>query len=583
MGELRKNFITKQLKLKKMKNLLLTAIATVGFALISNGQTVPNNVPTNGLIGWYPFDGNANDESTNGNNGIINGATLTADRFGDNEKAYEFNGPDTFITLPNDFFNGTQNGLYSINLWAKHNSTNKNSVLFYKGGSWKESSINLLSNGKIHYGYKESNTNSTIQILESNTVLDSNKWYNICITAANGEVKLYINGILESQLQTNYVVDWSTSINTSCAGVGTHFGKNYNNCSTNNGNYGIIDDFGIWNRSLTQEEISDLYNGNETVCVPEYIPTNGLIGFWPFCGNANDESGNNLDGTIIGSTELTNDRFDQTNSAYDFDYANASFGQQNDEIYIPYDDILNVNNITASVWVYPRQYFWSGDSGTANTVVLTRWENGTSNPSGTAWRIVYDSSSVLGAISNGTSSRVAEDNNPLTLNNWNHIVMTYNSESIKLYINGVLKATTTSPGVMNTASTSGISIGEAAQYNGYWHPTDGIIDDIGIWDRALTAQEITNLYNGTSLTTTELYENDLFEMYPNPVKNYLNLKTKSNLIGSKYIFYNSLGAIVLSGKIKSELNLIDMNYLSEGLYFLKIENNYHITYKIIKN
>ena len=317
--------------------------------------------------------------------------------------------------------------------------------------------------------------------------------------------------------------------------------------------------------------------------MPEYIPTNGLIGFWPFCGNANDESGNNLDGTIIGSTELTNDRFDQTNSAYDFDYANASFGQQNDEIYIPYDDILNVNNITASVWVYPRQYFWSGDSGTANTVVLTRWENGTSNPSGTAWRIVYDSSSVLGAISNGTSSRVAEDNNPLTLNNWNHIVMTYNSESIKLYINGVLKATTTSPGVMNTASTSGISIGEAAQYNGYWHPTDGIIDDIGIWDRALTAQEITNLYNGTSLTTKELYENDLFEMYPNPVKNYLNLKTKSNLIGSKYIFYNSLGAIVLSGKIKSELNLIDMNYLSEGLYFLKIENNYHITYKIIKN
>ena len=211
-----------------MKKKSLITLIIVGFINVLNAQ-VPSYVPAEGLVGYWPFNGNANDETGNGNNGIIYDVTLTSDRFGNDEKAYDYNGSDTFITLPNDFFNGTQNGLYSINLWVKHNSTNKNSVLFYKGGSWKESSINLLSNGKIHYGYKESNTNSTIQILESNTVLDSNKWYNICITAANGEVKLYINGILESQLQTNYVVDWSTSINTSCAGVSTHFGKNYNN------------------------------------------------------------------------------------------------------------------------------------------------------------------------------------------------------------------------------------------------------------------------------------------------------------------------------------------------------------------
>ena len=51
----------------KKKNLLMTAVAIIGFATITFGQTVPSNVPTTGLVGWWPFTGNANDESGNGN------------------------------------------------------------------------------------------------------------------------------------------------------------------------------------------------------------------------------------------------------------------------------------------------------------------------------------------------------------------------------------------------------------------------------------------------------------------------------------------------------------------------------------
>ena len=49
-------------------------------------------IPTNGLVAWYPFNGNAKDESDNENNGIVNGATLTTDRFKENTKAYSFTG-----------------------------------------------------------------------------------------------------------------------------------------------------------------------------------------------------------------------------------------------------------------------------------------------------------------------------------------------------------------------------------------------------------------------------------------------------------------------------------------------------------
>ena len=62
---------------------------------------VPSYVDTNGLVGWWPFDGDANDYSGNGNNGIVHGATLTTDRFGNARSAYDFDGLDDWIEVPN--------------------------------------------------------------------------------------------------------------------------------------------------------------------------------------------------------------------------------------------------------------------------------------------------------------------------------------------------------------------------------------------------------------------------------------------------------------------------------------------------
>tara|TARA_B100000902_G_C26670287_1_gene602721 strand:- start:79 stop:306 length:228 start_codon:yes stop_codon:yes gene_type:complete len=72
-----------------MKQLLLLPLLFI--TVISFGQ-VPNYVPTNGLVGYWPFNGNANDESVNTNNGTVNGATLTTDRFGNANSAYDFDG-----------------------------------------------------------------------------------------------------------------------------------------------------------------------------------------------------------------------------------------------------------------------------------------------------------------------------------------------------------------------------------------------------------------------------------------------------------------------------------------------------------
>ena len=80
-----------------MRKIILFLALVVVLTTQSLFAQVPSYVPTNGLVGYWPFNGNANDESGNGNNGIVTGATLTSDRFGNANSAYSFDGLDDFI------------------------------------------------------------------------------------------------------------------------------------------------------------------------------------------------------------------------------------------------------------------------------------------------------------------------------------------------------------------------------------------------------------------------------------------------------------------------------------------------------
>lgn len=108
-----------------MKNAMLLLVAIfIGMSVMSQ---VPSYVPTNGLVGYWPFNGNANDESGNGNNGVVNGATLTSDRFGNVGKAYSFDGLSNFIEVANNSsLQNTQafsiSAWFYINQWQLNNS-----------------------------------------------------------------------------------------------------------------------------------------------------------------------------------------------------------------------------------------------------------------------------------------------------------------------------------------------------------------------------------------------------------------------------------------------------------------------------
>jgi hypothetical protein len=250
----------------KKKNLLMTAIAILGLATITYGQTVPSYIPTSGLVGWWPFNGNANDESGNGNNGTVNGGVSgTSDRFGNSNSAFYFNGTDGYISITS--LNNLPYTPITYSAWVIVSSyfpnsfghkfrtvIGRNTAFVCDGGAigfWADNAVNSGLNDNTFLMWRGCGTSGTIPNSDSIPIL--NTWIHIAYTQQlNGDWKWYHNGTLtnsgnftDSQNDFNYFQIGGCNNNSQ----GSNFWDNK------------LDDIALWNRALTQQEISDLYNG----------------------------------------------------------------------------------------------------------------------------------------------------------------------------------------------------------------------------------------------------------------------------------------------------------------------------------
>ena len=106
------------LLLNNMGTRLSALLLIAGLGLTINGYSQP--FLTNGLVAYYPFNGNANDATGHGNDGTVVGATLAADRFGTPNRAYSFNGANSMILLPDTLF-GATDAAWTISVWITTN------------------------------------------------------------------------------------------------------------------------------------------------------------------------------------------------------------------------------------------------------------------------------------------------------------------------------------------------------------------------------------------------------------------------------------------------------------------------------
>jgi len=254
-----------------MKSLLLSVIAIVFLTIFSFAQNTPTYVPTNGLVGWWPFNGNANDESGNGNNGTVNGATLTTDRFGNTNTSYYFNGANSnFIEIPSSASLNSTNSNFSWSFWIKFSSIsndgwNSNPGVISKtqngttcnGATLIEGGGRLAAQNLMNCG-----TNLINNGVGTNQITADNIWHHVVMTLRNGDsTKTYIDGVFQ---QSNIVdITYSIYSNTPIR-IGRPTDPYWKSFT------GIIDDIAIYNRALTQEEITQLYTACSTPFTSEF-------------------------------------------------------------------------------------------------------------------------------------------------------------------------------------------------------------------------------------------------------------------------------------------------------------------------
>lgn len=477
---------------KVLTNTQLANMTSTGVNSIAKSVVPQTNIKSTngtGLVGWWKFDEGTGTKVTDGsglgNTGVINGtASWVQGKIG---KALSFNTTNYVIASSSRPFVG--NNDYTESAWFKTTMTygvGTDAPIIWFGGN---SSSNVASLG-IKNNVLESLHYADDQAFTFAPAL--NTWYHAVVvyTASNKQVSLYVNGVFQQTLTHTNNLNLSSS--GTAVGGDTVGDRKFS---------GTIDDARIYNRALSPAEITALYKSTAVVM---NAPTNtsltsGLVGLWSFDGkdmnwgtnSALDRSGSGNNGTLVNMSTSTSPVAGKIGQGLKFDgsitqYVNAG---------TPSSINFGSGAFSIGLWIKaPTQlttYPAVIEKGTGDFTSCPGTHNG--------W--------YLGKVGNNTYDFRLSDNSTTCFDHvnfgnfenlgWTHLVVTVDSGSatspkIKAYKNGVL-FDTVSRTYLGSLDTARNLIFGSWQFAGTFFK--GSLDDTRIYNRALSATEVKNLYN----------------------------------------------------------------------------------------
>ena len=234
---------------------------------------------TNDLVAHYSFNGNADDQSGNNFHGYAIGATLTTDRFGNSNYAYQFDGVDDYIICNSILDISTQSSI-TISAWFYPQQINNNNILSGIGFGKKTTGalvmrVRMQSDNRFQSHHASALEKSAIG-MKADSLFSYNNWYHLVAIYSDNDVQLYVNNVLQSS-PTGPGNTLSTIPSNSIFRIGQAFHDN--NMETFY--FGKIDDIRIYNRTLSLVEIDSLYiEANPTLGI-NYLDIKPSVEIYP--------------------------------------------------------------------------------------------------------------------------------------------------------------------------------------------------------------------------------------------------------------------------------------------------------------
>ena len=463
-----------------------------------------------GLVAYYPFDGNVNDMSGNGNNGTVYGATLVPDKFGYQNSAYSFDGIDDHIRVNYDY---PVTYIYN-SLWFKVNSLPSGdliSVSAYGAGSPETRDAHYFviidATGTVNFRVRATSPSTTWLTLQSNTKIEVNKWYHLFLVFSNNDkYEIWINGKLDTQNNSHGYGDLGKDTRVPpLLTIGTSF---EDGDPTLHAFYGVIDNVRIYNRLLSETEINQLYNESATdtdgdgiidtldncptVPNPDQADSDGtpaskFVSYWKFDEGSGTTAGDSVStnlGTLVNGPTWTTGKSGKS----------VSFDGVDDYVDCGHSAGLSLTAFTISAWFKWR----SEHQSDVYRVIVSKGRTGEGFEQNYMIYIDDASHTVRARIGHGSGGNPNQTSFlsgvDVSDGGWHHVALVYNSAAGTgdIYVDGVSKNPKTGLPTAYTDVNADVSIGiwKGPLY-GEW---DGLIDEVAIFNRVLTTQEIQQQY-----------------------------------------------------------------------------------------
>ncbi len=416
------------------------------------------------LVLNIPFAGDMNDVSQFENNGESADASLTYDRFGYPNNAKSIDpGATSGLTVANSAQYNSD--WMSASFWVRLNELPATGEVYLMSfGGWQERwKLSVPSHGKVVFTTYATSCCSDMDAGDGNELVPG-EWMHVVAVHGTTQDKIFINGVLAAAKDVGGPLHHTTYP----LGIGWD--------PIDKGSFinGDIDEARIYTHPLTDQEVADLYA--EQSMAPVFA--GDIVADYALNANAKDDSPYRNSGSISGATADA-DRFGRRNHSMNFNGAAGITADNSPQ--------LNSASTSVSFWVNPNALPASGE---AYLLSYGGWQE--------RWKISLPSHGKAVWTTHATSccsDLDAGDGNELVVGTWTHMVMVHDGTKDYIYVNGVLANEKDSPGDLNSTQYP-LGIGydpiDVANY------FDGLLDDVQIYQIALTGQEVADLYAAQS-------------------------------------------------------------------------------------